>query len=514
MEILVAAREYVPSSGWCRPLRLAGKLAVAVAFTAVLIFSAGPVSSQAASDYALLSAEFDARRLNKHEKREIQRALVYTGDYRGLLDGEWGGISQRALEAYSVREFGDLIVPNVVVAVLLGSSFEDIERSGAELVQFEPYPLTLELPLNVVGLEDGDRSGRIYQSEDEKLKIILNHDGYAKPVAFHSKIRASFTHPELGYVVDREDRVVSSYSTDRAGVYVRSDNTDAGWLTVSVFAIGEEYVRHLRIISSTISNSLDLSWRRQDLQLLVMIMEAAQRVAKEQPSESDETFPVTASGRTTSDGRGQPGRSESKGSGSGFFVNGSDIVTNNHVVKDCGRVETIDGEPLRVVYRDQEADLALLSGMARSRTWLAVSPDNAIALGQETFVLGFPYFGLASQSISYTRGVISSRTGLGGNDANFTLSAPIQPGNSGGPVLDELGRVVGVAVARISDFAVAEATGSLPQNINYAVKGSVLRRFLDEAGALVADANKAPLDLRRDPVPEWVEKAVIPIICR
>ena len=78
-----------------------------------------------------------------------------------------------------------------------------------------------------------------------------------------------------------------------------------------------------------------------------------------------------------------------------------------------------------------------------------------------------------------TPGVVSAITGLGNNSNQIQITAPIQPGSSGSPVMDKKGHVVGVVNMKLSDSAMAKATGSLPQNVNFAVSGQTLKAFLD-----------------------------------
>ena len=82
----------------------------------------------------------------------------------------------------------------------------------------------------------------------------------------------------------------------------------------------------------------------------------------------------------------------------------------------------------------------------------------------------------------FRAGGLSATSGMQ-NDARYLqISAPVQPGNSGGPLFDSSGHVIGVVVAKLDALKIAEATGDVPQNVNFAVHWSEIRAFLDEEG--------------------------------
>ena len=103
-------------------------------------------------------------------------------------------------------------------------------------------------------------------------------------------------------------------------------------------------------------------------------------------------------------------------------------------------------------------------------------------LGDAVVAFGFPLPGVLSSEGNVSTGIVSATSGLG-NDVRFIqISAPVQPGNSGGPLFDSSGHVIGVVVAKLDAVRIAELTGDIPQNVNFAVHWSEVRAFLDEAG--------------------------------
>ncbi len=121
-------------------------------------------------------------------------------------------------------------------------------------------------------------------------------------------------------------------------------------------------------------------------------------------------------------------------------------------------------------------------GEARSaaNTMRETSPLNAACRGGSG--LGWRWcclHGLLTSDINVTTGTISALAGPGDDRRIFQITAPVQPGNSGGPVLDASGHVVGVVVARLDALKMAHLTGRLPQNVNFAISEGAARAFLD-----------------------------------
>ena len=97
-------------------------------------------------------------------------------------------------------------------------------------------------------------------------------------------------------------------------------------------------------------------------------------------------------------------------------------------------------------------------------------------------VAGYPLKGFLAKGLSVSTGAVNSLAGIG-DDARFLqISAPVQPGNSGGPLLDKGATVIGIVVAKLDALKVAEITGDIPQNVNFAIKSVIVRAFLDIHG--------------------------------
>jgi S1-C subfamily serine protease len=105
-----------------------------------------------------------------------------------------------------------------------------------------------------------------------------------------------------------------------------------------------------------------------------------------------------------------------------------------------------------------------------------------VELGESVLVAGFPFGDLYSNTIKVTGGMVSAVRGLGDDSGQFQMDAAAQSGNSGGPVYDVNGNIVGVVVAQLNKLKVAKAMGSLPELTNFAIKASTVRQFLTSSG--------------------------------
>ena len=168
-------------------------------------------------------------------------------------------------------------------------------------------------------------------------------------------------------------------------------------------------------------------------------------------------------------------------SGTGFFVSrDGHIISNYHVIDGCKNVKShLRGteQSLTVLAVDRVNDLALLKAIKSPTQVFSISRDNAYPL-QEIIVAGYPFGKVVSSSIKFTKGIVSSLSGIGDNYSQIQIDAALQPGNSGGPIIDEKGNVVGVAVAKLDLKAVMKDFGVVPENTNLRIKSSTVLNFI------------------------------------
>lgn len=207
---------------------------------------------------------------------------------------------------------------------------------------------------------------------------------------------------------------------------------------------------------------------------------AAQAAARNwKPKTSEQTNDLSDSGEekgtTPAPSRVSPSSSQADATGSGFRVARGAVVTNHHVIDGCSRLR-VNGVTAQVRGSDARSDLALLNTSALG---LSISlRAQRVAVGEQVAVAGYPLRGLLS-GFNMTIGNLSSLSGMGGDTRLLQITAPVQPGNSGGPVLDSSGNLMGVVVSKLDAIKAAKLTGDIPQNVNFAINANVLRSFLD-----------------------------------
>ena len=211
-----------------------------------------------------------------------------------------------------------------------------------------------------------------------------------------------------------------------------------------------------------------------------------------------------------------PTPTEGLSTGTAFFITDQGhLLTNAHVVENCRQISIRQPgkQPIsaRVSSRDKLNDLALLQ----------VSPEKAVGiqpatlrrqqvqLGEDIAVFGFPLQSLIASSGNFTRGSVTALAGLGDNTSLIQISAAVQSGNSGGPVLDQYGNVAGVVVSKLNSLRVAATTGSIPEQIGFAIKGGTAASFLEANGIVFAEAPwaKSIKELQRLEPTEVAERA-------
>ena len=175
-----------------------------------------------------------------------------------------------------------------------------------------------------------------------------------------------------------------------------------------------------------------------------------------------------------------------KAIGSGFFVSDRIVATNYHVIEDANKLQIVVKNDIdiktynaRILITDKVNDLALVSIVDKEFIGVNDIPYSLCPetkeVGTSVFTMGYPLSFILGDEIKITDGIISAKTGYQGEISTYQISAPIQPGNSGGALFDKNGVLIGITSATVPGA----------QNVNYAIKSIYLKNLIDSAPILI-----------------------------
>ncbi len=429
-----------------------------------LFFVTLPISAAKAQNYEALFQNFNTSGLTYTERRYLQAALAFEGHYVGLFDGDWGRMSQEAKQRYTIKQFGSQPEEWHTAMLALGF-YERYQRDGWDMRYFPVLKMSLMLPLKTLIVDAPTEHLLNYRHRDSTLAVSIGRHSVETASNLHRYTMNAHSTNETPYSVRKENIAISTATTrDGTKLYTRSNYIDGGWSTVMVSAKSWD-LNTLQAVSSSITkgNSAPLDITRGGKLIEVV----RQTVAFSDSADQTNIEPPSTSTKPDSAG----------GSGSGFVVStNGHVLTNAHVVEGCSAI-LVDGILATLVDASSEFDLALLQTTLDASKSVAVFSASPAMLNSDVTAIGFPYAGLLG-GINVTRGSISSLKGLGGNSNTFQITAPVQSGNSGGPVLASDGEVVGVVVSKLDATLMAQNGGDVPQNVNFAIRGEIAKLFL------------------------------------
>jgi len=243
----------------------------------------------------------------------------------------------------------------------------------------------------------------------------------------------------------------------------------------------------------------------------------------EEDRSADDRAPSTGEGPGQRGGQGKNKGEDAEASyayGTGFFVNGDGyLLTNAHVVEGCKDALVRQGhsgvQPATIVAREVTNDLAILKIDEKPEAFGTFRGAPQIRLGDSIVVFGYPLAGMLSSTGNLSTGLISSLTGAGDDVSKLQISAPVQSGNSGGAVVDQSGRIVGVVVAKAN--IQARGTEEKPdieviQNVNFAIKAGMAQFFLD-ANQIHYEAEAPGADLKTPDVADIARSFTVQVAC-
>lgn len=459
--------------------------------------------ASAATDYSSLVQPFSQYEFSHQDLRFLQAGLAFLGYYRGLLDGTWGAISERALDRYSLAIWKDAPPKNIDAAILAASTLKAFDSDGWQIIYMTNYDISLLMPQKAVKPGPNSPNFLDYQHTHSSLSYSFSLGSIDEALRLHNYTESYGANPASNYVVRTQDLMVTSATAASGGsLYTRSDLTSSGWTTVMLYADGRD-ANILNAVASSISPGRAKQLGIAPAGALYSITMLAVKAAQD-PSLTGN--PNVAAQPTS------PANSGGGDTGSGIYVApGGFVLTNAHVVKACKSI-TIDGAAAELINSSTSLDLALLRAPSEGNHAFAEFAGSPAQLNSDVTVVGYPLTGLLG-GLNVTRGSVSSLKGLEGNPLQMQISAPVQPGNSGGPVVDAHGAVVGVVVSKLNAEAVAKNIGDIPQNVNFAIRAGIAKVFLSSNGVqpALSDVTKqvSPVDLAAE-----AERYTAFVMCR
>ncbi|MBO6894582.1 MAG: trypsin-like peptidase domain-containing protein [Roseibium sp.] len=441
------------------------------------------------------------------DRIRIQFLLVFTGDYDTVVDGAFGPRTYAALTSFQKKnKFSqDGALEENELLVLQNHGLDLVRRVGFETRHEAETGLTLGLPAKLFEQPKPTRLGNRWQAYDgsielETLRLQDNETSYRD-------LFNRLTKPNQGRSIDtkliRNDFFVVSGLQDGRDFFMRVMRTENDSRGFSLTWDSKHSVFMDRV-ALAMSSSLAVYKGGEDDEL------GAMTSAPEHPSVDDQTA-ATGDQTASAPVLGPKGNS----SGSGFIVTDEGhIATNAHVVGHCKSLEIANHGEAALVAADEENDLAIIqlkSGTAEH--FAQFRANQPIVRGEEVFVLGYPFAQILDNNLNFTHGVVSSLAGIKGDIRHFMVSAPVQPGNSGGPVLDRTGALIGTVVSRLDKFKTLKVAGDLPENINFAIRGRLMSTFMESLG-LAPSYNTITSIKTPTRIDEEAARYTVQILCR
>jgi hypothetical protein len=207
-------------------------------------------------------------------------------------------------------------------------------------------------------------------------------------------------------------------------------------------------------------------------------------------------------------------QSDVTGSGTGFFINADGwLVTNAHVLEGCVAATIPNVGDTSDWKIDKQNDLAVVRALGASGRPFLHLRQSTSRLGEDVAAFGYPLSTVLSDSVKVTTGNVNSLIGLHDDTRYLQISTPIQPGNSGGPLVDQRGALLGITTSTLSLSSTVQS-GVLPQNVNFAIRSSVLEIFLQSRGIAYRSTDAVGPALSTADLADKVVPTVVQLLCK
>jgi serine protease Do len=437
-----------------RLCRFSHRLLAAVAACVVLPLLAVACGAPAAAQTHAQQAE---------HVRRLQYLLLWSGDYLGQLDGRPGALLSHALRSYQ-RKAGFRRADTVDAAQLRHLS-ELAQRAMRQLDYGYQTDLDgggrLALPRTLFTQRSATGMGVLYHTTDNAFEVETVRQSSDTPTfleLYRSSARVFDADSLITNIFGGDSFIISGQTADR----IHS-------------ARFEEHGNEIRGIKIRFRRDADPKYVWLAKAMLQDFVPFGESMPIGLPPSLHE---IRMALRPPSD----PERF-SNSSGSGFVVSThGHVMTNAHVVLLCDDIRVGDNKPAKLIAVQAGDDLALLQVPDLAAQRVADFASAEVLLGEDVAVFGYPLRPLLAAQLNMTTGIVSSLRGLGGDPAYIQISASVQPGNSGGPVVDLKGRVVGIATSVLNTARSTHRPDGTHAPINFAIRHERMLRFLRAQG--------------------------------
>ncbi|MCV6586083.1 MAG: serine protease [Marinibacterium sp.] len=420
------------------------------------------------SDESPAEARRSEARLDRAARMDLQRALQWAGVYRATIDGAFGAGTRRSMADWQrANGFEPTGVLTTTQRATLMDAYNAPLRS-AGLAPVADAGIRMDLPLALVAFDRHVAPFAHYTATgDSGVQVVLISQSGDRDTLFglYEVLQTLSIVPPDGPRSLRGDRFDITGRDARRLTHVQAQLQDGEIKGFALVWPQDDAARQPRVLAAMqdsfapLPGTLDPSLGadlEQDVDLVAGLRIRTPRLSR-----------------------------------SGFFVDAQGgVVTTTDVVEGCARLTIDHDHAARVIARDDTLGVALLQPVdllappARARF-----ATQAPRLQSEIAVAGYAFEGrLGAPSVSFGR--FAEDTGLRGDARLDRLALTVEPGDAGGPVLDDSGAVVGMLLPR------ADGPQSLPEHVNQSVDHTALRALLNGAGRAdtVADGARAPLD--------------------
>ena len=431
------------------------------------------------------------RQMSESQRKKIQSNLKSNGFYTSVVDGKWGHETFKALATHAALK---LKTVNINTASSANNLLQSVLRTGSSSDHSCPTDASVSWD-NCVGsytFEDGGKYVGEWKDNEKHGQGTYTYPNGSKYVGEwkHNKKHGQGT-----------------YTYSSGSIYVgQLENGDFNGQGSLILSNGDTYVGEFKDDnfhgqgtytygprSEWAGDQYVGQWRNDKKHGLgtYIFVDGTRKIGLWESGEFQGPEVVE---------NVNPDETREVASGTGFYVSeDGHIITNHHVIDGCMDIKVqSQGEliPTIRLAEDKQNDLALLKVSQEPHYVFALSNDSPYPL-QEIVVAGFPFGDRYSSTLKFTKGIVSSLAGLGDNYSEIQIDAALQQGNSGGPIIDEYGNVVAVAVAKLDAKYMFENFGIIPENTNFGVKASAVRNLL-EANRVNLKASSNELISKRD----------------